>query len=227
MPLLLVFLYYVFATCLFPSAQAVPTTLSFNQFLKEYQQKSRQALSAEQNLARSLNTRTQSTDQWKSRLTATPQLGFTERQFESGGGSDISNRSQSITGKFSQSLPTGTNLEVNAQKFIENQNPLFQSIDRSYSLKVSQDLIKNSFGRSQRALRRKADLDYQVAKLNYRQSKVQSCEEAFNLYSDTFIQQEITQLLQSQLKDARKAQKISRRRPVCFSIIRSIINKNV
>ncbi|MCJ8275837.1 MAG: TolC family protein, partial [Bdellovibrionales bacterium] len=49
------------------------------------------------------------------------------------------------------------------------------------------------------------------ANMRFRQAQVNSCEEAFDLYSDTYIQQERWAVLNAQLKDAKKALNLARK----------------
>ncbi len=193
-----------------PTAAALPA-ISFNAFLKNYLQQSAESLGARRQLSSAQRLKVERQDQWTSRLEATENLSFEKQSFESGGRPDNSNRTNSLSGQFIQNMPTGTKLEVGGQKFIETQNPLFNSIDRRYSAKLTQDLIRNSFGKSQRALMKQGQMDFKVAELEYRQSIVNSCEDAFSLYADAYIQQEIADLLQAQLKDAQKAVNVSRK----------------
>ncbi len=204
------FRYIFFFSFLFFSQKSWTLPLAFEPFLKSYLATSSEILNAQRSLAQAKRSNIQSKDQWKSRLTATPQLSFETQKFDSNLRDDNSNRTSNLVGQFTQEAPTGTRLELNAQKYIETQNPLFSSLDRSYSAKITQDLFRNAFGQTQSAVREKAELDYAVAELEYRQSLVNTCENAFKLYSETYIQQEITDLLMSQLKDAKKALRVSR-----------------
>lgn len=191
--------------------QAAPrSTIEFKDFLVQYQKKSASMMTAEQTLARAENFKNANSDYWQSRFEARPELGFLERKFETGTNPDISNRTQNLTGTYTQTMPSGTSLQLNGQKFLEIQNPLFSSIDRSMSATITQDLVRNAFGKTQRARANKAKTDFDVAQMEYRQSSVNSCEEAFNLYTDTYIQQKIVDLLKTQLKDARKARSVAR-----------------
>ncbi len=187
------------------------TSLEFNHFLSDFQTRSQTVLNAQQRLTQAEFNRARSTDFWKSRLEANPEISFLERNFDSGIQPDISNRSQNLTASLTQNAPTGTALTLSGQKYLEVQNPLFSSLDRSYSARLSQDLIRNSFGKTQRAQGQKAESDFLVAQLEYRRSLITSCEESFKLYSETYIQQEIVELLTSQLKEAQVAQKISQK----------------
>ncbi len=190
--------------------QAEVLSVSFDHFLKSYLQQSSESLGARRQLSSAERLKVQQTDQWKSRLSASENLSFEKQTFESGARPDNSNRSNNVNGQFTQNMPTGTTLEISGQKFLETQNPLFNATDRRYSAKVTQDLIKNSFGKSQRAQSKQGQTNYEVAQLEYRQAIVNSCEQAFSLYSDAYIQQEIAKLLRAQMKDAEKALKISR-----------------
>jgi outer membrane protein TolC len=192
------------------SVQAGPTTIDFSRFLKDYLATSSESLAARRQLSMAERQRVQQTDLWQSRLTASENLAFESQNFEGGGRPDTNFRTNNITGRLTQNFPTGTVFEVTGQKFIEAQNPLFNAIDRRYSASLTQDLLKNSFGKSQRAQADQGENDYAVAELQYRQAIVNSCEEAFQLYTETFIQQEVVALLEKQLKDAQKALKISR-----------------
>lgn len=185
-------------------------SLSFQDFLKVYQETSARALDASQNYSRAENQLVRDTDMWQSRLTATPQVEFLERTFPAAPADGVSFRAQDVSVNFEQKLPTGTNLELSGQKFLEVQNPLVSSVDLRYSARVTQDLFRNSFGRTQRAQMRKARTEFQVAQMQLRQSQVESCGEAFELYTETYIQQEIVKHLQAQMKDARQALKIAR-----------------
>ena len=168
-------------------------------------------LQAKRQLSGAERSRDQGQDQWKSRLSGNNQLSFEQQTFPAGGRDNNSNRTSNSSGTFTQLTPTGTSLEVSAQKFWEIQNPLFSALDRRYSAKITQDIFRNAFGKTQRAQSKQAGIDYEVAELVYRQSLVQTCETAFNIYSDAFIQQEIVELLHKQYKDAQKALKVSRK----------------
>lgn len=209
----LTFITTCITTCLLLVGQTslAAAKLPFHTFLKEYQKKSGAILQAQQNLSRSEFSRDSNSDQWQSRLTATPEINFLGRNFDDSSFDNISNRNQSIAGSYSQLFPTGTKLEVTGQKFIEVANPLFSSYDRSYSANITQDLFRNAFGETQRAQTHKAKTDYKIAELEFLNSVATSCEEAFQLYTEAYIQQEITDLLRSQLMDAQKALTISRR----------------
>ena len=195
----------------FSPAYGAPGSLSFNTFLKDFLTKNGDVLRAQRVLSSAQQNKVQQSDQWKSRLTASPELSFEKQKFDSASRNDNSNRTSNLSGQLTQMMPTGTRLEVNAQKYLETQNPLFSSLDRSYSAKLTQDLVRNSFGKTQSAQKDKAIMDYDVAELEFRQSLVNSCESAFNLYADAFIQQEIVDLLKSQYVGAKKAVAISRR----------------
>lgn len=190
---------------LLPSARAI----DFNQFMEQYQAGSQTQLNAHRQWLDAKNLKEQRSDLWKSRLEATPEMNFLERKFDSGAQPDVSNRSQNINASLRQDLPTGTSLLFSGQKFLEIQNPLFSSLDRSYSAKLTQDLVRNSFGLRQRAELDRAETALELAELQYRQALLSSCEEGFKLYTETFSQQENVQLLREQLREAEKAQKIS------------------
>jgi outer membrane protein TolC len=184
-------------------------SLDFKEFLSAYQKKSSRALDAEQAYSRAENQLQSQTDLWQSRFTATPQIEFLDRSFSAA--PDVGFRAQDISATFTQSMPTGTNIELSGQKFIEVQNPLVSSVDRRYSARITQDLFRNAFGRTQRAQQNRALTDFELAQLQLRQARVESCNEAFELYTETYIQQEIAQLMQTQLKDAEEALSIARR----------------
>ena len=202
----------VLLLCLFCgfSDAAVPQ-LPFKDFLKQFQVKSPTVLQAQRSYARVEQTRDSRNDLWQSRFVVRPEMNFSARKFDSGIIEDISNRSQNVSGTYTQNFPTGTSLELSGQKFLEVANPLFSSTDRQYSATISQDLFRNAFGEVQKSQAKKAQKDLEVAELEFRQSIVGACEEAFNLYVDTFIQQEVSQLLDSQLRDAKQALRISMR----------------
>jgi len=189
---------------------ALAQSLSFQDFLKAYQEKSARALEASQNFSRAKNQLERDTDMWQGRLTATPQVEFLERKFNSAPEDNVSFRAQDVSINFEQKAPTGTNLILSGQKFIETQSPLVSSVDLRYSARVTQDLFRNSFGRTQRSQMRKAQTEFQVAQMQLRQSFVESCGEAFKLYTETYIQQEIVKHLQAQMKDAQQALQIAR-----------------
>ena len=204
-------LYIAIAILLFSgSTWSASFTLPFESFLSSYLSKSSEILSARRQLYSARENRVAARDQWQSRLTATPQLSFETQKFDSSLRDDNSNRTTNITGQLVQGTPTGTEIQVNAQKYLETQNPLFSTLDRSYSAKITQDLFRNAFGATQRSIRKKAKIDFNVAELEYRQSMVNTCENAFTLYAETYIQQEITELLISQLKDAKRALRVSK-----------------
>lgn len=204
-------LFFLFSFFFLPRGQTSTNSLSFESFLSQYQKKNMTSLKARQKLSLAEKLKDQNTDFWQSRLIANPQMNFLDRRFVSGNQPDIYNRSQSIAGSFWQSFPTGTSLEVRGQKFLEVQNPLLSALDHSRSAKISQDLIRNSFGLSQRVGIDKARVDFHIAGLEYRQALVSACQEAFNLYTETYIQQEILLLFKSQLNDAKKIDRLYRR----------------
>lgn len=189
-----------------PTFGATPT-VPFELFLKSYLTQSSDSLSASRTLSSAERLKVQATDQWQSRLVANDNLSFEQQKFEAGARPDNSNRTNSISGQFTQKMPTGTTLEISGQKFLETQNPLFNATDRRYSAKVTQDLIKNSFGKSQRAQSNQGKINYDVAELEYLQAMTNTCEKAFSLYTDAYIQQEIAELLKVQMKDAKKDRK--------------------
>lgn len=193
-----------------PLAEAAPITIPFKTFLSQYLKNSSETLTAQRQLSQAQARREQSADQWKSRLEIAPELSFEQQNFNDARPNN-SNRTSNLSGRFTQQMPSGTNLEVSGQKYLETQNPLAQAIDRRYSAKISQDLLKNAFGKSQTAETEKGALDFKVAELEFRQTLINSCETAFSLYSDAYIQQEVVRLLKTQLKDAKKALDISRK----------------
>jgi outer membrane protein TolC len=192
-------------------AKENPPALVFKHFLGQYLKKNPSALQAQRELSGAERNRSQATDQWRSRFTARPALAFEEQVFGPGGRDDNSNRTSQVFGEFTQMFPYGTSLTLQGNKFLEAQNPLFQVVDRSYSATLSQDLANNVFGKSQQAESAQGEKDYEAAELEFRQALVDTCEQAFTLYTDAYIQQEITALLQVQLQDAQQALNISRK----------------
>ena len=192
-------------------AQARKPSLFFKDFLKQYQLKSPTFLQAQRSLSLAEKMEQSANDLWQARFEAKPEMNFLTRKFDSGIIDDISNRSQNVSGSYTQQFPTGTRLQLSGRKFLEVNNPLFSSTDREYAATITQDLFRNAFGETQRAQARKGSSDFKVAELEYKQALVGSCEEAFTLFVSTYIQQEITELLNSQLADAKKAQSISKK----------------
>ncbi len=200
--------------CVFLLGLSRPTTaapsLPFSTFSSQYLKKHSDTLRARRDLSAAERNKVRMTDQWQSRLTATPRLSFEEQSFGNIP-TPISNRVSNIDGQFTQSMPTGTTFEISGQKFLELQNPIGQALDRRYSARISQDLFRNAFGKSQSARANKGRNDYEVSKLQFRQAIANSCEQAFTLYTDAYIQQEVAELLRSQFEDAKKAVAISRK----------------
>lgn len=195
-----------------PFAQTSPHILNFATFLNEYQDKSTAIIEAKQGFSIAQQTKDANSDFWRSRIEASPEMSFLSRQYDgSSGQPDIGNRSQNINGTFTQLTPTGTQFELKGQKYIEVQNPLFSSLDRSYSAKITQDLFNNAFGKTQRAIAKRAEIDLEVAGLKYLESVINSCQEAYKLYIETFTQQEITKVYDNMLKDAKIANANSQR----------------
>lgn len=189
---------------------AAPTPLPFEKFMDGFLETSPEAMEVRRQVVDAQNANAQQTDLWKSRLDINPSLSFEEQKFDTNLRPDNSNRTSQVQGTLTQQMPSGTELQVSAQKYIEVQNPLFSSLDRQYSAKVNQDLFKNAFGASQKAQKEKAEIDLKNNLLRARQSLVNTCDQAFQLYTDTYRQQEELNLLTAQLKDARKALGISR-----------------
>lgn len=192
------------------ASTALATPLPFQHFLKEYQLKSPKIITAQQQISQAKFQRERQTDDWQSKLNISPELNFETRILDTVPVIKTPNRSQRIGASYTQSMPTGTSLEIKGQEFVEKSNPLLSSLDSTYSAKITQDLARNSLGRTQRSKRRKAATDFKVALMEYRQAEVNSCEDAFNLYADTYVQQEKWNVLSQQMKDALKAQRIAK-----------------
>jgi outer membrane protein TolC len=192
-------------------ALASTKTIPFKDFLKEYQTKSSKILSAQQGVAQAEFQKIRQTDNWKGQLNINPELNFETRVTEVVPTQTVSNRAQKMSASYTQSAPSGTSLTLSGVEFVEKSNPLVSSLDSVYSAKITQDLVRNSFGRTQRSQAKKAKTDYHVAMMDYRQSEVNSCQDAFTLYADTYIQQEKWAVLAEQMRDARKAQKLTKR----------------
>lgn len=188
------------------SSHALPPTISFTNFLAEFQNKSTGILEAKQNYSVAEQRKDANSDVWQSRFEASPELSFLQRSYDGSSAlPDMSNRSQNVNGVFTQLTPTGTRFELRGKKYLEQQNPIYQSLDRSYSAGITQDLFNNAFGRTQRSLAERARRDLEIAGLVYRQSVVNSCQEAFELYVNTFTQQEIAKVYADLLEDAKFA----------------------
>lgn len=198
-------------TLALPAKAAENQNLTFNHFLNHYLVTNADVLKAQRQLKNAERLKTQYTDQWQSRLEANENLGFQKQIYSGGVRPNNNRRTNSVSGQLKQIMPSGTQITVNGQKFLQKQNPLYIAYDRKFSAQISQDLIKNAFGKSQRALANQGRTDFEVAELEYRQSLVSSCEKAFSMYTDAFIQQEILQLLKVQQVGAKKALNISRR----------------
>jgi|GEM_PF-2827198 len=185
--------------------------LNFGRFLNAYLEGSTSSLQAQQNFAQATQQSQISQDVSTGELSAQPTLSHEKRVIPAIPSLNTYNRALDVQGTYTQDFSTGSQVQVRAQEFIEQSNPLFQAYDRSTSVGLNQDLYNNGFGYEQRRRRRQGKLQGLIAQLELRQAQVGVCEEAFNLYTDAYVQQQRWKILEAQLKDAGKALANSRR----------------
>gem|GEM_PF-4719086 len=199
----------LFVTLLLSSVAASANeanNFSFQQFFKAYGTLSLSRIEGENRRLNTLQQAQNNLDVAQGEFFVTPSLNHLKRRFpETPGANDISNRSVDIQGGYRQAFSTGTQLELRGQKFLERSNPLFTAIDSDYSFRVSQDLIRNRFGRGLRAQKKLGMNQVAQAKEDFRQSELSICSEAFDLYVDAHALQNRLELLQAQFNDSERS----------------------
>ena len=192
-------------------AKTSSSALSFETFLTAFQNQSESVVQAKLNLSQAQAALDIGRDQYSAELVAKPKVEHQDRRIDGTSSSNTYTRATDVVGQYRQRLPTGTNINVSGQKFIEKSNLLLSAVDSDYSVSVTQDLYRNTMGLSQRRQAEKASLDYNIAEMEFRQANLLACEEAFSVYADAYIQQEMVAVLNKQLADAKKALDTSRR----------------
>lgn len=180
--------------------------LGFQRFFKAYGELSLTRLQGENQRLQTLQEAATNEDIHQGSLFVTPSLNHLMRVSpDLPAPNTIRNRSTDIRGGYRQSFSSGTTVELRGQKFFEQSNPLFSAVDQDLSINLAQDLVRNSLGYGRRVQRQLGQAQRLQADEAFRQSELEVCSEAFDLYVNAYTLQQRTNLLRSLFADSQNS----------------------
>jgi len=178
--------------------------LDLQEFLKEYLIKAEGLKISEFNYEMATLNFERSDNLYKSRLRVG---GGTSHQ-------ESSTQFQAIMGNVhdasigvSQSLPTGTTLDFNFEKFFNDGSyPSLYFVENRSSARLTQSLWRNGFGFSDRMQLEAAEFLYKANTLKARIAGKQACLDGVSIFVDAWVSEQRFKLEENLLKDADRAE---------------------